>query len=448
MNGSTGFPNLKTPTNMDIEITSVCNFKCRHCYNFWRHDDSPIDKMTIEVADLIIDQIIENKVFHVVLTGGECMTNYDVLKHFMLRLNHADISFSMNTNLYYATAENMKELYQLGLPHLLTTLNSYDSSVNDKMVSSSGAFQTIVQGIKYAVDAGIRVSANMIVTQLNKEHVYQTGKLLAELGVTNFFTTRMVPSEAACQDLEDELQISPEEEKLYILNEAVRVKQETGIQIGSLIQYPVCFLGDIDLYRDYVGRGCPAGSKMLCVNANGETHACLHEHQGYGNVITDGLLKCWENMKRWRTGELLPLRCKDCEWLEYCEGGCRLYTKRLDGMDLLAPVNNGLLPSVKQMERQYQVFDNTSSYYVPKRLRFRQEDGFYVVSVRGASVYELSNSEADFLMKVQSSTGTFTRDSFPFEDKDLLRLIELWIIESSDQTVKEPVSNRMVLLKT
>ena len=95
---------------MDIEITSVCDLKCRHCYNFWRNDDIPVPstKMSIEQADSLIDQIIENKVFHIILTGGECLTNYTVLTHFMRRLGDAEISFSMNSNLRIANQEKMR----------------------------------------------------------------------------------------------------------------------------------------------------------------------------------------------------------------------------------------------------------------------------------------------------------------------------------------------------
>jgi len=428
---------------MDIEITSVCDLKCRHCYNFWRNDDIPVPstKMSIEQADSLIDQIIENKVFHIILTGGECLTNYTVLTHFMRRLGDAEISFSMNSNLRIANQEKMDELAELGLPHLLTSLNSYMPEVNDKMVSREGAFEQIVNGIRCAVQAGIRVSTNMITTQLNKTHVFNTGLFLKDIGVTNFFTTRMVPCTSAGSELEKELQIHPGEEKTLILDEAIRVKEKSGINIGSLIQYPVCFLKDVVKYRDYVGRGCPAGRKMLCVNANGNAQACSHESRGYGNVFTDGVKKCWENMQMWRNDNLLPEICLECEWIMLCEGACRVYTKELNGMDLLA-TNNIELPSPDILDNDLGPLIRKKIFHVPRRLRWRKEDGFTLVSVRGASVYEVHDKIAIFLKERQATGESFGLNGFPGNEKELVRLVELWIVETSDAVVSEPVSTR------
>ncbi|MCK5236765.1 MAG: radical SAM protein, partial [Deltaproteobacteria bacterium] len=430
------FPKLKTPSNLDVEITTACNLKCRHCYNFWQHNEGEdpgksVKMMSIEQADNLIEQIIENKIFHVVLTGGECMTNYKVLTHFMRELSAVNVSFSMNSNLMLATPEKMSELAELGLPHTLTSLNSYVPEINDKMVSQEGAFEKIVAGIKCAVDAGIRVSVNMIITQLNKTHVYKTGLLLAELGVTNMFTTRMVPSTSAGPELSKELQVSPDEEKKLILDEAIRVRDETGINIGSLIQYPVCFLKDVAKYRDYVGRGCPAGKKMLCINADGVTEACSHDHKDYGNVFTDGVKKCWENMMEWRDDSLIPPICLKCSWLKYCEGACRLYTKTPNGMDLLAEDPRSL-PDTSMLESDYTEMVTEKEFIAPERLRWRKEDDFTLVNIRGARVFELDDKIADFLIKCQETSKIFTSDDFPGSKNELGRLLELWIVETTD----------------
>ena len=47
-------------------------------------------------------------------------------------------------------------------------------------------------------------------------------------------------------------------------------KEDFGIGIGSLVSYPLCLLGDLNKYRDFVGRGCPAKSGIrMSVNADG-----------------------------------------------------------------------------------------------------------------------------------------------------------------------------------
>lgn len=437
------FPDISAPTCISVELTTACNLKCRHCYNYWQQTPSAASILKLEQADKLIDDILENKIFHVILTGGEPLTNYEVLTHFMRRLQKSNVSVTMNSNLALLTPERMDELVSLGLPHILTSLNSYDAETNDEMVSRPGAFEEIVRGIRCAVKAGVRVSVNMITTQKNKTHVYETGLLLADLGVTNMFTTRMVPSTAAGPELEREIQVSPAEQKKLILDESLRVKEATHLNIGSLIQYPICFLKDVIKYRDYIGRGCQAGRKLLSVHSDGSTEACVHESRGYGNVFTDGIQKCWQNMKMWRDDSLLSSDCLECDWLKYCEGACRVYARDLVGKDLLAQDRSDL-PSPDLLDDGFAPLVRDGVFTVPERLRWRDETGFSLVSVRGAMVYEIRTEIAHFLQERQRSKQTFTLESFAGTEAELARLLTLWVVETEDAATTEPISGRVV----
>jgi len=297
---------LQTPCQIDMEITTACNHSCRYCYNFWRHDKGTKDIfMSKETIDLIIDDIIKNKVFNVVLTGGEPFTNYDVLLHGVKRLTQAGILVSCNTNLTLATKERLSELREAGLPHILTSLASFDPEINDNIFSKKGSYSKIIKNIINAVNAGIKISINTVISRHNKDHVYKTGLLAHALGASNLFLTRVVPSAACSPEVAREFVLKAEE-YIPILDAAIRVKEETGITVGSLIQYPVCFLKDAEKYADFVGRGCPAGRKMVCINADGETHGCFHEEKSYGNVLEIGLGGVWKNLEIWRDNSLIP----------------------------------------------------------------------------------------------------------------------------------------------
>jgi radical SAM protein with 4Fe4S-binding SPASM domain len=437
------FPDISAPTCISVELTTACNLKCRHCYNYWQQTPAPASILKLEQADKLIDEILENRIFHVILTGGEPLTNYEVLTHFMRRLQKSNVSVTMNSNLALLTPERMEELVSLGLPHILTSLNSYIPEINDEMVSRPGAFNEIVRGIRCAVEAGVRVSVNMITTQKNKTHVYETGMLLAKLGATNMFTTRMVPSTAAGPELEQEIQVSPEEQKRLILDESLRVKAATNLNIGSLIQYPVCFLKDVIKYRDYIGRGCQAGRKLFSVHADGSTEACVHESRGYGNVFTDGIQQCWQNMKMWRDDSLLAADCLECDWLKYCEGACRVYARDLKGKDLLAQ-DRSELPNPDVLDEDFVSIARDGAFTVPERLRWRDETGFTLVSVRGAMVYAIRTEIARFLQERQRTKQTFTLKSFVGTEAELAQLLTLWVVETEDAATTEPISGRVV----
>ena len=41
------------------------------------------------------------------------------------------------------------------------------------------------------------------------------------------------------------------------LDELLKLKEEFGMNVGTLINYPLCMIGDLQKYQDFVGRGCP-----------------------------------------------------------------------------------------------------------------------------------------------------------------------------------------------
>ena len=42
---------FSAPTVVNLEITEICNVKCRHCYNFWRDESIGQNSLDIEKFD-------------------------------------------------------------------------------------------------------------------------------------------------------------------------------------------------------------------------------------------------------------------------------------------------------------------------------------------------------------------------------------------------------------
>lgn len=419
---------LATPCQIDMEITTACNHSCRYCYNFWRHEDNcQTVIMSKEILDRIIDDIIANKVFNVVLTGGEPFTNFEVLVHGVRRLTQAGILVSCNTNLTLATPEKLRILKEAGLPHILTSLSSYDPETNDLIFNRKGSFQKIVKAIISAIQVGIKISVNSVVSQHNLSHIYKTGILVHALGASNLFLTRVVPSSSCPSDVAAEFTCTPEQ-YIPVLDDAIRVKKETGINIGSLIQYPVCFLKDVKKYADFVGRGCSAGKKMICINATGETHACFHEQKSYGNVLQIGLKGVWENLRMWRDNSLVPPDCKRCKWLRWCEGGCRIFADTLDGPDYMCQGPEGLPDPVEDYQKSLHLV-NGGLYKVRPGLRSREEKDFWLVHIVGAWITRVSPSVAKFVIERTQTQQPFAVKDFPGTRENLADLLTKNIVE-------------------
>jgi len=417
---------FSAPPTVQLEITDVCNERCRHCYNFWRKENSRQTLLTKDKFDRLVDMFVEAGVFHVILTGGEPFTHFELLKYGFKKLLDNNISISCNANLTLSTQDQLHQLRDIGLDHILTSLNSFDPATNDYIVNYKGAFDKIVRGIQMAVADGIRISANMIVSQANKDHVYQTGLLAHELGCQRIFGTRLVPTVYERNPNESEFHIT-RDDALSTLDQLLRANQETGISIGTLVSYPLCLLRDLDKYRDFVGRGCPGQSgQLMSINANGDTHACVHQEQGYGNVFDIGIRAAYQNMLDWHNGSYYFEGCEGCDYISICQSGCRMsalgYFGAMNERDNLMTKKNDFIKPFKitRDESIYALIDNGFNFTVPKSLRFRKEAGFYLVNIRWANTITCKNDVAELLITHQKSGAPFDLNEFGVENRNML----------------------------
>lgn len=414
---------LKSPVNVQFEITSKCNERCRHCYNYWRRDSSPNStaNMSKELFDACLEELIKNSVRHVIFTGGEPFFNFDTLVYGIRRANEARLSTTCNSNLLLADQEKLEVLHDAGLPHILTSLNSHNAETNDYITSHPGAFDIICRNIKLAVAVGIKISTNMIITQNNIDDIYQTGLLAHELGVSKFHITRVVPPSYITEKDRAEFAQGPEELR-KVLGQTRRLEQDCDIEVKTLIPYPLCGLGDLTEFKQYIGRPCAAGKRAMSVDSQGYGHACWHMTKEYGKITELGLETVWNKMNEWRDGSLIPSECRECPWLPLCGAGCRVSGSVFYG-DLSAPDNLRLgwesitspytgsvgvddmdipFSSIARLYEASYTSDllevlRSSPLVINREIRTRQEDGFTVISLMAGANFFLEQTKMNII---------------------------------------------------
>lgn len=418
---------LSAPTAVNLELTELCNVKCRHCYNFWRDDSMGGETLSLEKMDRLVDSFVAAGVFHVIVTGGEPFAQFPLLHHALKRLQENGLSVSCNSNLMLVTEDKIKALAEVGLDHILTSLPSMDPATNDRIMNSVGAFEKIMQGIRTCVANGIRISVNMVITRRNMHQVYETAKLVAGMGCQRLFVTRAVPPTYANTEVDSDYTLTPEEQR-RALDDAIRAKEEFGIAIGTLVSYPLCFLGDLERYRDFVGRGCPSQSgHRMSINASGESHVCVHEEEGYGNVFEAPITEIYQKrMRKWHDGSYHYEGCRGCPYENICESGCSMSAVGHYGSHAAKdPLYVGPHAFTRHfvMVEDAQVLaaiDAGQRFVAPRRLRFRQEDGFHLLNVRWANSFPVENEVAAFLMRHRDSGESFSLAEFTPGDRRLL----------------------------
>ena len=409
---------LSAPTVVNLEITEACNLKCRHCYNSWRAENASRVSLTKERLGELIEQFVDAGVFHVVLTGGEPMAKMDLLEYGLTRCADAGISVSCNSNLTLATPDKIKRLKDAGLDHILTSWCSSNRDEVAYIMGQAGAYEKVVGGIRTATENGIRVSVNTIVSQNNKKRVYDSGAFLRELGVTQYFAHRVVPPPYDRGDRDQQLFLTPEE-ALFTLDELLRLKRDTGMTVGVLISYPLCMLGDLEKYSDFVGRGCPSqAGHRFSISATGDAHCCVMEDRSYGNVFERGVRQAYANMISWHDGSYHYEGCEGCDYIGICECGCRMSalarTGRMNGRDpLMLGMENIVKPFRLAGDRQaIQKIEKGAMFRVRKGIRLRKEAGFHVLNVRWGNTVIIEDDVAGFLGRFRDSGEEFDIGNF------------------------------------
>ena len=185
---------LSGPVDVQLELTESCNFRCRHCYNYWRYDTKS-DKQELNSTDFlrVIDTLAKYGVSAITLTGGEPLLRPGVLFPTLRKAKEYGMEIGLNTNASLVTSDAAQQLKDEGLDHVLCSILGKEETHNFITGTKSGFPQTL-KGIEKLVKAGILVATNMVVSKLNLSEVFEVGKLVNNLGVKTFCATPMVPS--------------------------------------------------------------------------------------------------------------------------------------------------------------------------------------------------------------------------------------------------------------
>jgi radical SAM protein with 4Fe4S-binding SPASM domain len=314
------FRTLKSPLNVQVELTWYCPNTCRHCYNAFRHEDEPVLTLSLDEIRIIAKELIDNNIFRVVLTGGEPMAFPGLLLHTVSILKDAGIGVTINTTLIGFTPEIAVSLKELGVKTILTSLISSNSETHDYVTQNPGSWQKTVDGIRLAVLCGFSVNVNMVLTKWNISEVEDTGNFVGELGASVFGATRACAPTAIATDFNKNL-ISIQELR-DSLNTLYLLKEKWGYRVDVFEHYSWCSMQDIQKYSNLARRKCTAGITSATIGADGDLRACGHNPKHYGNVFVDGLAGAWGKMDDWRQGLHIQKSCLKCKYVGRCTGGC------------------------------------------------------------------------------------------------------------------------------
>lgn len=213
--------NLRGPLYVQVEITSDCNNRCLHCYNFWRYEESKPKKLSINEWREVAKILGKNDIFYATITGGEPFLAKEEMYEMLNVLKEQNIGIMINSNATLIDKVEAERLAGYPLEVFLVSLISHNPKTHNKISRSKTAFQKTVEGIQNLKEQNISLAINMVANKLNHAEVYDTGKwVYQQFGINNFSATPVCPS------VKDHEWLELNEEQVFsVLNQLLRLKK-------------------------------------------------------------------------------------------------------------------------------------------------------------------------------------------------------------------------------
>jgi MoaA/NifB/PqqE/SkfB family radical SAM enzyme len=312
---------------IQLHLTERCNLKCKHCYQTGRGQDemstgeikAVIGEVSVMLRDWSDAYDIEFSPA-VNVTGGEPFLRndiFDVLHEFA----REGFEIFLLSNGTLVSGERAKILSGLGVKGVQISIEG-TKDIHEE-IRGKGSFSSSLTGIKHLLDAGLEVTINTTLSEINAPYFMDTIELASSLGVQRLGFSRHVPSGQGKTMFDKMLKT----EKIRKLYREIFSLNTNGLEIVT--GDPVASQMKSHVNNDFSGAipsgGCAAGVSGLTILPDGAVTPCRRLPIAIGNVRTDSLREIWaasDVLERLRDKVGYSGKCGKCGRWANCRG-CR-----------------------------------------------------------------------------------------------------------------------------
>jgi len=323
------------------EITLRCDHACEHCGS----RAGPVRDDELDTAELmeVADALVRLGTREVTLIGGEAYLRSDVYA-LVERLAGAGVRVSMQTGGRGLTAARARRLHEAGLAAVGVSIDG-TAPVHDTLRASPGSHAAALAAVGHARAAGMVVSANTQINQLNMHELPAIAAQLEAAGVAVWRGQLTAPMGRAADHPEWIVQPYMVLDIIDALAEIQRGASERAHARGvsELQAFRVALGNNLGYFGPHEHRlrarpdradrfftGCQAGRYVMGIESDGTVKGCpslpTAPYEG-GNVRTMSLAEIWERgeplkFARDRTLDELWGHCAGCYYADVCRAGC------------------------------------------------------------------------------------------------------------------------------
>jgi radical SAM protein with 4Fe4S-binding SPASM domain len=302
---------LSTPVLYSLELTPVCNNRCRGCSNVFAearvaHTVPP--PLGAAQWGIVLDRIAPHAE-QLKLTGGE-PTLHPEFKAIVRRVSDLGLNFTLFTNARWPEPQRLMR-FLMDVPQcvgLLISLHGPTALVHEAFTGVPGSFDETIANVRRATLAGLLVATSTVVTRQNRGRIADTVALAADLGADHAVIARYLGEPLA--------NLEPTADELLIAVQTVEELRRSGARVRYGDCIPQCF-------AENSSTGCLAGVAYCAVDPWGHLRPCNHAPAVGGSLLDESIEALWHSaaMEQWR--DLIPTACHTCAEFSRCHGGCR-----------------------------------------------------------------------------------------------------------------------------
>lgn len=192
------------PQAVTMLLTNDCNLACSYCFESNKGKDYMPKEMALDILKATYNQVDPMAgIFTLNMFGGEPLMNWDTFKaicDYVLE-NNLKIRITATTNLTLLTDEMIDYIDELSIPVLVSVDGIKE--VHDKHRCNS--FDKVIENMKKLIDRdlGYLIEARMTVAPDTAKYMYESVKMLVDLGINNIANVPASDLEWDAQSIQD-----------------------------------------------------------------------------------------------------------------------------------------------------------------------------------------------------------------------------------------------------
>ena len=329
--------------------TKRCNLKCMHCYSASTNQAAP-DELTDDEGRAFLDDLGQFGSPVVLFSGGEPLMRPG-LTGLIAHAKKAGLRAVISTNGTMITPEKAREFAEIGLSYVGVSLDGLED-VNDRFRGVGGAFEKALTGIRNCLSAGVKVGLRLTMNRTNVQDIPAIFDLIDRENIPRVCFYHLVYTGRGDDIREATLSSEQTRETLDIIMDRTAALQAAGkpvevLTVDNHADGPYVYLRvqkeDPERAKDclellQMNGGSSTGVGIGCVSWNGEVLPDqFWRHHVLGNIRERPFSEIWSDPDHPLLSKLrdrktfLECRCRNCRWLNVCNGNFRARAEATSG---------------------------------------------------------------------------------------------------------------------